>query len=100
MITKAESKINDDRTEEQMKSHTTLIVARDKFMSGWGRVENGKSYCAWACKPEHCDKVLKWVESRSDMRNVRVQYGNYKPKMGPNDHYHVYVVTEGHPSLK
>ena len=29
-------KLIDDRTEEQKKTHTTLITATDKFMSGWG----------------------------------------------------------------
>lgn len=90
--------INDDRTPEQLTTHTELIVARDKFLGGWGRAKTGKSICAWACKPEHTREVLEWVSKRSDMTNVRLCASNYKPK-GPG-HFQIYVVTENHPSLR
>lgn len=41
----------DDRTPEQRETHRWGVVARDKFMSGWGQAFNGASRCAWACGP-------------------------------------------------
>lgn len=90
--------IQDDRTQEQKKTHVFLIVGTDTFMSGWGKAKNGKSYAAWACLPEHKDRVFNWVESRSDMKRVREIYGEYRP--GGAGHLHIYVVDEKHPSIK
>jgi hypothetical protein len=115
----------DDRTPEQLASHYWLIVGTDRFMSGWGGARGGASVAAWACKPEHSDKVARWVESREDMRRVREVSewcyrcgGNGKGTVGPAGrcslcagrgrnryrprsaaHFHVYVVEEGHPAL-
>jgi len=44
--------IQDDRTNEQKKTHSCLIGGTDRFMSGWGRAENGKSYAFWSCRPD------------------------------------------------
>lgn len=41
----------DDRTDEQKKTHVWGVVAKDKFMSGWGGAEGGASRCSWACGP-------------------------------------------------
>ena len=88
----------DDRTPEQKKTHTVLIVATDKFLSGWGGAAGGLSYAAWACKPEHQGKVFDWVSSRGEMRRVRIVADPYYP--GPAcAHLHIYVVNEGHNSL-
>lgn len=87
----------DDRTPEQKKTHTHLITATDRFMSGWGKCKNGNSKCAWACKPEHWEKVFKWVKNRSEMRYVNLVIGKWYPKNA--EHVHIYVVNEGHRSL-
>ena len=34
----------DDRTPEQKKTHTLIVLATDRFMSGWGMAKNGVSY--------------------------------------------------------
>ncbi len=86
----------DDRTEEQKKTHTVLITATDKFMSGWGLAKNGLSKCAWACRPEDRHKVYNWVKSRSDMKFVNMHHSGWKPKAA---HVHIYVVKETHPAL-
>jgi len=86
--------IKDDRSEEERATHTELIVMRDSFMTGQG----GASYAAWACLPEHSKRVLEWVQSRSDAKNVRVRGSNYVPR--GEGHYHVYVVSDGHSSLR
>lgn len=57
----------DDRTPEQKQTHRWGVVARDKFMSGWGRASNGDSRCAWACAPDvDVDRVERWVRSRRE----------------------------------
>ena len=90
--------IEDDRSAEERKTHTVLITATDKFLSGWGCAKGGLSKCAWACKPEHEAKVLAWVKARSDMKYVNVSYGRWQPKN--YRHCHIYTVNENHPSLQ
>lgn len=85
--------IEDDRTPEQKKTHRLAVVAKDKFMSGWG----GASRCAWACPPEvNTDRVFNWVRSRSEMRYVNVvDLTTYRPPRG-TAHFHIYVCTPDH----
>ena len=89
----------DDRTEEQKKSHTMIVLATDRFMSGWGPAKNGASYAGWACKPEDWQKVFDWVSSRSEMLRVRLVANNYRANPQYCAHCHIYVVGENHPSL-
>lgn len=88
----------DDRTEEQKRTHNVLITATDTFMSGWGHAKGGKSKCAWACTPDHWEKVYNWVESRPEMKYVNVTTKQWRPRNAK--HVHIYVVGENHPSLK
>ncbi len=91
----------DDRTEEQSKTHTWLVIGTDSFMSGWGAAKSGNSYAAWACLPEDAGRVLQWVESRSDMKRVREVSECHGRLWRPRGvgHAHVYVVEEGHSAL-
>jgi hypothetical protein len=89
--------MQDDRTAEQKITHNWLIIGTDKFLSGWGKAENGVSIACWACEPKDRHKVLDWVNNRSDMKRVRESAGNYRPK--GKGHCHIYVVTPEHPSL-
>ncbi len=86
----------DDRTQEQRKTHTCLVTATDRFMSGWGDAAGGLSKCAWACKSEHADRVYNWVSNRKEMKYVNSTYGKWYPKA---KHVHIYVVDEGHRAL-
>jgi hypothetical protein len=90
----------DDRTEEQKKTHYYVVLATDKFMSGWGAAKNGLSYAGWACEPKNADKVYKWVASRSDMLRIRTVGTPYRPNPKYCAHCHIYVVDENHNSLK
>lgn len=92
MITK------DDRTPEEKKTYKWGVVAKDKFMSGWGEARGGVSRCAWACAPDaDINKLLRWVESRSEMRYVNVvDLSTYRPKN--TVHYHIYKCEKDHPS--
>ena len=90
-------KRSDDRTEDQRRTHTVLIVGTDSFLSGWGEARNGVSYAAWACQPKDADRVERWVRSRSDMKRVRVTGDPYYPK--GTGHLQIYVVDEKHNSL-
>ena len=93
-------KLVDERTEEQKKTHSWLVIGTDSFMSGWGGAEGGLSYAVWACRPEDRHKVLAWVESRPEMKRVRETTGKYRPNPRICAHCHIYVVTENHSSLK
>lgn len=90
----------DDRTEEHKKTHIWGVVARDKFMSGWGGAKGGHSRCAWACSTmEIADRVEKWVGDRKEMRNVTVvDLRTYRVPRG-TAHFHIYVVGKNHPAL-
>lgn len=88
----------DDRTPEQKQTHRWGIVARDKFMSGWGGAKGGASRCAWACGPGvDINKVESWVSSRSEMRFVnKVDLNTYRCPRGTAD-FHIYVADKDHP---
>ena len=92
----------DERTEEQKKTHTILVTAKDKFMSGWGHAEGGSSYCAWAVDPNQAShaKLLHWVESRREMQYVNVRYDSGKNWRPNAKHVSIYKVDENHPSQK
>jgi hypothetical protein len=87
----------DDRTVEQKKSHSCIVVGTDSFLSGWGRAKNGRSYAGWACRREDLEKVFSWVKNRSDMKRVRIVRCNYRPS--GSGHCHIYVVNEEHPAI-
>lgn len=91
--------IQDNRTPEQRKTHVWGIVAKDRFMSGWGGAAGGASRCAWACHPDvNTDRVFNWVKSRSEMRYVNlVDLRTYRPPAG-TAHFHIYVCDPGHPA--
>jgi hypothetical protein len=86
-------KRTDDRLSDDYKTHRTLVTATDKFMSNWGGLV---SKCAWACRDEHVDKVLRWVHNRPEMKYVNTHYDDWRPSA---DHVHIYVVKENHPAL-
>ena len=84
----------DDRTAEQKATHRLGVVARDKFMSGWGGASGGVSRCAWAVNTSevNINRVENWVRSRSEMRYVNVvDLNTYRPPRG-TAHFHIYVV--------
>jgi hypothetical protein len=83
----------DDRTLEQRTTHTMAVIGTDSFMSGWGLAKNGMSYAGWACRPEDLPDCEAMVESRSEMKRVRVVLANtYRPKAA---HTHIYVYRDG-----
>ena len=88
--------IVDDREPHQIATHNYIIAATDAFMSGWGQAGTGPSYCGWACPAEWVTPVTDWVESRKEMKRVRVVGNDWKPARG---HTHIYVVTRDHPAM-
>lgn len=88
----------DDRTPEQKKTHYVIIAATDSFMSGWGGAAGGTSYAGWACKPEHQDRVWRWVKARPEMKRVREVVSSWRPR--GQGHCHIYVVDDNHPALR
>lgn len=89
----------DDRTAEQRKTHRWGVVAKDKFMSGWGGASGGASRCAWACGPDvDLNRVERWVRRRDEMRYINVvDLNTYRPPSG-TAHFHIYVCDAGHPA--
>lgn len=95
-------KFVDDRTEEQKKSHVCLVIGTDSVLSGWGEAKGGKSFAGWACEPVNLDKVLNWVENRSDMKRVRIVTENpgvFKYQPTGVGHCHIYAVEQDHPAI-
>lgn len=92
-------KTEDDRTPEQKNTHRWGVVARDRFLSGWGGASGGASRCAWACAPDvDIDRVERWVRNRGEMRYVnKVDLSTYRPPRG-TAHFHIYVCDSGHPA--
>ena len=88
----------DDRTNEQKKTHRFIVAMTDTFMSGWGKAENGTSYAGWACRHEHIEQVEQWVRSRGDAKRVRIVGSDWRPR--GTGHTHIYVVNNGHPSIQ
>lgn len=88
----------DDRTPEQKQTHRWGVVAKDKFMSGWGGAVGGASRCAWALGPGvDSERFFAWVRNRSEMRHVHyVDLSTYRPPRG-TAHFHIYVADADHP---
>lgn len=93
--------IKDDRTAEQKTTNVWAVVAKDKFMSGWGAASKGASRCAWAYESlEDAERGEKWVANRSEMIYVSVvNLDTYRAPKG-TAHFHIYVAGKNHPSLK
>tara|TARA_Y100001973_G_C5155050_1_gene310242 strand:+ start:974 stop:1273 length:300 start_codon:yes stop_codon:yes gene_type:complete len=88
----------DDRSKEQLTTHTCIIAGRDRFLSSWGPGKAwGGSTAAWACKPEHAHRVFQWVNDRDDMTHVRTT--NHRALWKVRGLVHIYAVDEGHPAL-
>lgn len=83
--------VEDDRTDEQKRRLTVLIVGTDRFMSGWGLAKGGSSVAAWACG-SNWREVLNEIKGRSDMKRVRMVYDSprkYRPRNAA--HFHIYT---------
>ena len=91
--------VDDKRTREQRMTHTVLITATDKFMSGWGQAEGGNSKAAWCCLPKHADAVFAWVSSRKEMKRVNENKASWRPAPASTAHVSYYVVEDNHPAL-
>jgi hypothetical protein len=89
----------DDRTEEQRKTHPIIVLGTDRCMSGWGKAEGGPSFAGWACTLDDEAQVARWVENRRDLDRVRVVSSDYRPPSGPG-HCHIYVVHQEHPARR
>ena len=89
----------DDRVDDEQRGWP-IVVGTDSFMSGWGLARNGASYAGWACHPDKLSKVSDWVDARDEMKRVRVVSGDYRPRAAYCAHFHIYVVEDGHCSLR
>lgn len=87
--------VQDDRTEEQRKTHVFLVVGTDPFMSGWGQCQDGSSYAAWACTEDQWDDCERWVKKRGDLKRIRgvwdPTHAPYRPNASYCGHLHIYA---------
>lgn len=94
--------VEDNRSDEQKKTHILAVVATDKGMSGWGGARGGLSKCAWAFDPAevNSDRVENWVRARSDMSWVAlVDLRTYRASRRAA-HFHIYVCGPDHVAAK
>ena len=92
--------IEDDRSEAQKQSHTWLVIGTDKWLSGWGKAEGGKSFAVWACEPRHFRAVTKWAEERGALSRIRWRKRSAPYKPSGRGHTPIYVVEPGHPAIE
>jgi hypothetical protein len=88
----------DGRTPAERLTHRLGVVARDKFMSGWGGASGGASRCAWAAAPDvNITRLEDWVRRRPEMCYVNVvDLSTYRPPRG-TAHFHIYLANTDHP---
>lgn len=86
----------DDRTADEKKTHTCIVMMTDSDMSDR---ENGTSYAGWACRYDDLRAVELWVRRRVDAKRVRIVHGNYRPP-SISGHCHIYIVNDDHPSVR
>ena len=94
----------DDRTEEELETHTFVVGGHDPHLSGWGQAP-GRSFAYWACSPDDAVKVESWVRETRCLNNVyasatRTIRSKAKRESGRDDHHHIYVVRSDHGCLK
>jgi len=91
----------DDRTEEQKKTHYLAVVMRDNLMSGWGQAKDGASRCAWAFDPSkvNSNRVFNWVKNRKGARVNLIDLRAYRAPRG-TAHFHIYACEPDHPAAK
>ncbi len=88
----------DDRDAMQRETHCVGVVMNDRYLSHWGKAENGTSVAVWACTPTDAGAVERAVRGRSDARHVRVvDLRTWRRPKGAA-HVHIYVVGPGHPA--
>jgi len=88
-------KIEDRRNEAEKQSHKVYVVARDKFLSGWGMAQGGTSYIAWACADDEVAQcVEKKIVFKPEMKNVRIT--RTLPRLKGSDHLMIWPVSYGH----
>ena len=94
--------IEDDRTPEEIENTIGFWVATDSFLSNWKSLDNegenivNRSIVACpVTSPEDKETVHNRFLLRDEFKRVRFIYGNqYRPKMNPKDHLHIYGTTK------
>ena len=99
--TNNEHTIQDDRTPEEIENTIGFWVATDSYLSNWlnyERTETVVNRSIVACpitSPEDKETVHNRFLLRDEFKRVRFIYGNqYRPKMNPKDHLHIYDTTK------
>ena len=89
--------IKDDRTPEEVESTIGFIVAKDKYMSGWGDAPGRSMVACPVTSSRDADRVWKTFEDRSGFVYLRWIAGSqYKAKtfrLRSSDHLQIYDTT-------
>jgi hypothetical protein len=87
----------DDRTTQQMATHTLGVVCRDNAMIRWGFSPR----YGWACKTyDHASKTYDWLKSQKEMERLMiVRLDKYIPPR-TDKAFHIYVIDENHVALQ
>ena len=81
----------DDRTFEDIQRTIGLVVATDRFMSGWGKAPRRSLVACPVVDDEDRERVERRFQLRSEFKRVRFVYGAlYTPRLHQGDHLHVY----------
>ena len=78
--------IEDWRTPEQKAATIAMVVATDRFMSGWGKAQGRSYFAVPVTDPDHLHIVLENMEDRDEMLRVRVVGNDYRPRLRDGDH--------------
>ena len=80
----------DDRTPEEIARTRGFWVATDRFMSGWGHAPGRSLVACPVFDGDDYHTVQRVFENRTDFQRVRFCLRNYRPRLHPGDHLHIY----------
>ncbi len=88
--TRTGATIDDRRSEADKAATAFFVVATDRFMSGWGRAQGGRSLFAVPCKDMAQARIVEEnMRHRSEMKRVRIVAAGYRPALRRGDHYSI-----------
>jgi hypothetical protein len=87
--------IDDRRTDDERARTAYLVVATDRFMSGWGKAP-GRSLFAVPCDCLSQAKIVAAnMHNRSEMKRVRIVYAKtYRPRLSAGDHFSIRSMSD------
>lgn len=83
--------VRDDRTAEERDATIGFWVATDSFLSGWGQAKGRSLVACPVVSAADREVVEQRFDRRGEFKRVRYCSGKeYRPRLGPGDHLHIY----------